>query len=212
MEWDEMDETQDMTSEESLETFQDVEELWVEEGKLTQGELAAQYLRGLDGNHEKLADYVERHYDETIGDFSPDLPIPITTRNMDLDGQGHPSSGVEFSRQEVDMGDGVSITGVFPEFDSRFDIELGDDAKDMTIHEQFTACRDAFLDHMYDDPEILVDLTLEDMDHLDEGYFPNGCTAQHNPRVGSFSIVDSDLHRRTGHTGGNALWTPSVRK
>ena len=209
MECNELHETQDITSED---TFEDTEALWLDEQELTQGELAAQYLRGLEGNHEKLANYVERHYDNSMGAFSPDLPIPITTRNMDLDGQSHPSSGVEFSRQEVDMGDGVSITGVFPEFDSRFDIELGDDAKDMTLHEQFSACRDAFLDHMYDDPEILEGLTLEDMDHLDEGYFPNGCTAQHNPRVGFFSIVDSDLHRRTGHTGGNALWTPKVHK
>ena len=200
----------DLETPEAADQLSDPDGLWLAEDDLTQGEKAADYLRGLD-HQEILADYVEKHYDDSLWDFSPDLPIPITTRNMDLEGESHPS-GVEFTRQEVDMGDGVTISGVFPEFESRFDTDLGDEARSMTLHEQFSACREHFLDRMYDDPKTLEGLTLEDMDHLEHGYFPGGCTAQHNARVGSFSIVDSDVHRQTGHTGGNALWTPKARK
>ena len=116
----------DLETPEAADQLSDPDGLWLAEDDLTQGEKAADYLRGLD-HQEILADYVEKHYDDSLWDFSPDLPIPITTRNMDLEGECHPS-GVEFTRQEVDMGDGVTISGVFPEFESRFDTDLGDEA------------------------------------------------------------------------------------
>ena len=136
----------------------DLPSLWVTEEELRSGDLAADYLRGI-GGQEQLADYVQRHFDDSFGPFSPDLPIPIITRNHALEGTTH-SSGVPFTRQEIDMGNNVRISGVFPNFESRFDVNLGDEARSMSAYEQALAVRDAFQDHMYDDPRYLEGLTL----------------------------------------------------
>lgn len=58
------------------------------------------------------------------------------------------------------------MEGVFPQFESRHHVELGEQANGMTIYQQFSACREDFHDHMFDSLEKLEDLTLEDMARL----------------------------------------------
>lgn len=153
---------------------------------------------------DKAADYIERHYD---GDeFIPGSPIPITTRNMALDGL-ESENGVPFERRTAELANGLTVEGVFPKFDSRHHVELGSAANDMSLHQQFSACRQDFQDHMFDNPEKLQGLTLGAMERmgLPQGYTPEGYTWQHNPETGSFDLVSKDDHS-VGHTGGNALW------
>ena len=77
----------------------------------------------------------------------------------------------------------------------------------MSLHRQFSACREDFQDHLYDSPETLRDITFGAMERMDspQGYAPAGFTWQHNPETGSFDLVSQDDHS-VGHTGGNALW------
>ena len=168
----------------------------------SEAEKAGNYARSM--GFEKAADYIERHYD---GDeFIPGEPIRITTRNMALEGM-ESENGVPFERRTAELTDGLSVEGVFPDFDSRHHVELGDEANDMSLHQQFNECRKDFQDHMYDNPAKLEGLTLQDMDRLNQpqGYTPEGYTWQHNPETGSFDLVSKDDHS-VGHTGGNTLW------
>lgn len=168
----------------------------------SEAEKAADYARSF--GFDKAADYIERHYD---GDeFIPGSPIPITTRNMALDGL-ESENGVSFERRTAELADGLTVEGVFPKFDSRHHVELGSSANDMSLHQQFSACRQDFQDHMFDSPEKLQGLTLGAMERLGlpQGYTPEGYTWQHNPETGSFDLVSQDDHS-VGHTGGNALW------
>lgn len=168
----------------------------------SEAEKAADYARSY--GFDKAADYIERHYD---GDeFVPGNPIPITTRNMALDGL-ESENGVSFERRTAELADGLSVEGVFPEFDSKHHVELGSAANDMSLHQQFSACREDFHDHMYDCPEKLQGITFGAMERMDlpQGYTPEGYTWQHNPETGSFDLVSQDDHS-VGHTGGNALW------
>ncbi len=168
----------------------------------SEAEKAADYARSF--RFDKAADYIERHYD---GDeFIPGDPIPITTRNMALDGL-ESENGVSFERRAAELTDGLSVEGVFPEFDSKHHVELGSAANDMSLHQQFSACREDFQDHMYDSPEKLQGITFGMMERMDspQGYTPEGFTWQHNPETGSFDLVSQDDHS-VGHTGGNALW------
>jgi len=168
----------------------------------SEAEKAADYARSY--GFDKAADYIERHYD---GDeFIPGTPIPITTRNMALEGL-ESENGVSFERRTAELADGLSVEGVFPEFDSKHHVELGSAANDMSIHQQFSACREDFQDHMYDSPEKLQGITFGAMERMDspQGYTPEGFTWQHNPETGSFDLVSQDDHS-VGHTGGNALW------
>lgn len=168
----------------------------------SEAEKAADYARSY--GFDKAADYIERHYD---GDeFIPGSPIPITTRNMALEGL-ESENGVSFERRTAELTDGLSVEGVFPEFDSKHHVELGSTANDMSLHQQFSACREDFQDHMYDSPEKLQGITFGAMERMDspQGYTPEGFTWQHNPETGSFDLVSQDDHS-VGHTGGNALW------
>lgn len=163
---------------------------------------AADYARSL--GFEKAGDYIERHYDGN--DYVPGEPIRITTRNMSLDGDTS-ANGIEFERRDAELAKGLVVNGVFPEFDSKHHIELGTTANDMSIYQQFSACREDFQDHMYDNPEKLESITFGDMERMDklQGYTPEGWVFQHNPETGSFDLVNKEDHR-VGHTGGNALW------
>lgn len=166
-------------------------------------ERAAEYVRSFEG-FDKAADYVARHFE---GDtFEPGDTISVSTRNQGLDGLTA-ENGVPFFRKEVELTDGLTLEGVFPDFGSRHHVELGDEVKDMSLHQQFSACRSDFQDHMFDDPEKLEGLTLGDMERMDapQGYAPQNWTWNHNPRTGSFDLVSAEQHA-VGHTGGNAFW------
>lgn len=173
-----------------------------EELNPSEAEKAADYARSL--GFEKAADYIERHYDGDV--FNPDNPIPITTRNMTLEGK-ESDNGVSFERRTAELTDGLSVEGVFPAFDSRHHVELGKEANNMTLHQQFSACRDDLQEHMYDNPDKIMDLPVGAMRRMElpHGYTPEGYTWQHNPETGSFDLVSKDDHS-VGHTGGNALW------
>ena len=163
---------------------------------------AAEYARSF--GFEKAADYIERHYDGDV--FVPGEPIPITTRNMALDGQKS-ENGVAFQRRTAELSDGLTVEGVFPDFESVHHVELGNSASDMSLHQQFSACKEDFQEHLYDDPERLQNITFGAMEKMDlpQGYTPEGYTWQHNPETGSFDLVSQKDHI-VGHTGGNALW------
>ena len=168
----------------------------------SEAEKAADYARSY--GFDKAADSIERHYD---GDeFIPGEPIPITTRNMAMDGL-ESENGVLFKRRTAELADGLSVEGVFPEFESKHHVELGNVANDMSVHQQFNACKENFQDHMYDSPEKLQDISFGAMERMEspQGYTPEGYTWQHNPETGSFDLVSQDDHS-VGHTGGNALW------
>lgn len=204
MEWEEFDaemtETTDVLEDEDY--FQDVSVTVAETEECTSAEQAADYARSF--GFEKAADYIERHYDGE--EFIPGNPIRITTRNMALDGEAA-ENGVFFERKITELTDGLSVDGVFPKFDSKYHVELGEKANDMSLYKQFSECRENFQDHMYDSSEILNGITFGDMERMDhpQGYTPEGYTWQHNPETGSFDLVLKTDHS-VGHTGGNALW------
>ena len=169
---------------------------------MSEAEKAAEYARSY--GFEKAADYIERHYDGEV--FVPGEPIPITTRNMGLEGDIS-DNGVAFERRTANLAEGLTVEGVFPNFESRHHVELGSEAKDMSLYQQFSACKADFQDHMYDESDILEGITFGAMERMDslQGYTPEGFTWQHNPETGSFDLVSQEDHA-VGHTGGNALW------
>lgn len=168
----------------------------------TPAEAAADYARSL--GFDKAGDYISRHF--AGEEFDPEEPIAISTRNEKLEGETS-ENGVSFARRTARLADGLYVEGVFPEFESHHHVELGEQANDMSIYQQFRACREDFQDHLFDSPEKLDGLTLGDMERLEnpQGFTPEGYTWQHNPETGSFDLVSSADHA-VGHTGGNALW------
>ncbi len=78
-----------------------------------EAEKVADYVRSF--GFDKAADYIERHYDGY--EFIPRSPIPITTRNMALDGL-ESENGVPFERRTAELANGLTVEDVFPKFES----------------------------------------------------------------------------------------------
>lgn len=174
----------------------------------TEAEKAAEYARNL--GFDKAGDYIARHYTGEV--FIPGDPIPISTRNMDLEGRCA-DNGVPFERCVAELTDGLVIEGVFPNFESKHHVDLGEAANDMSLYQQFSACKENFQIHMYDSPETIAGITLGEMERMDkpQGFSPAGYTWQHQPETGCFELVAKDDHS-VGHTGGNAFWGTSGKE
>lgn len=157
--------------------------------------------------YEKAADYAYRHCDEFVDIREGKPVIHFDTRNEELEGFYHNTANIEFKRKAVDYGDFI-IDGVWAEFESYKDVDLGPEAKEMTEAQQFERAKELLLEELYEDSdELLERSTLEDMDKLNGGYTIAGLTPHHNPLKGPYviSYCDSTPHKLAGHTGWNAF-------
>lgn len=201
-EWGDFDDVDTNISDGELGDTSDISPYTTVSVDQSEAQKAADYARSF--GYEKAADYISRHFE---GDkFVPGDPIQIGTRNQSLEGTTS-ENGVSFERRTAELTDGLTVEGVFPEFDSIHHVELGEKANDMSVYQQFNACKENLQDTMCDNQEFLQTVTVGEMDRLNapQGYTPEGYTWQHNPETGSFDLVSQDDHS-VGHTGGNALW------
>lgn len=130
----------------------------------------------------------------------------IQTRNESLEGKTHPETGVPFERKTVKDADGNEVTGVFPEFDSTFDAQLPEDLYQGTDKEQFSECNKQLKEKVENNPEFAKKFTPEQLEQIKNGDTPDGYTWHHNEETGKMQLVDSDVHTKTGHTGGKTIW------
>lgn len=134
------------------------------------------------------------------------ISYEIHTRNESLEGDRHPITGVPFERKTVEDSDGNEVTGVFPEFDSDFDAQLPEDLYEASDKEQFAECNRQLKEAVEKDPELAKKFTPEQLEQIKNGDTPDGYTWHHNEEKGKMQLVDSDIHAKTGHTGGKTIW------
>lgn len=134
------------------------------------------------------------------------ISYEIHTRNESLEGDKHPITGVPFERKTVEDSDGNEVTGVFPEFDSDFDAQLPKDLYEASDKEQFAECNRQLKEAVEKDPELAKKFTPEQLEQIKNGDTPDGYTWHHNEEKGKMQLVDSDIHAKTGHTGGKTIW------
>ena len=134
------------------------------------------------------------------------ISYEIHTRNESLEGDRHPITGVKFERKTVVDSDGNEVTGVFPEFDSDFDAQLPEDLYEASDKDQFAECNKQLKEAVEKDPELAKEFTPEQLEQIKNGATPDGYTWHHNEEKGKMQLVDSDIHAKTGHTGGKTIW------
>lgn len=134
------------------------------------------------------------------------ISYEIHTRNESLEGDRHPITGVKFERKTVEDSDGNEVTGVFPEFDSDFDAQLPEDLYEASDKDQFAECNKQLKEAVEKDPELVKEFTPEQLEQIKNGDTPDGYTWHHNEEKGKMQLVDSDIHAKTGHTGGKTIW------
>ena len=130
----------------------------------------------------------------------------IPCRNESLEGKEHPETGVPFKGRTVENDRGEKVEGVFPEFESDYDVQLPKNLEKASDAEQFAECNKQLKDAVEKDPKVAEKFTPEQLEQIKNGDTPDGYTWHHNEEKGKMQLVDSDTHARTGHTGGKAIW------
>lgn len=133
--------------------------------------------------------------------------IKLDTRNQSLEGTVHPETGVPFVRKVIDIGDGMKVEGVFPDFDSKFDVQLPEGMLKSSDVVQFNECNNQLkeaVEASIDKYKSIFD--KEQIEQILDGETPDGYTWHHDAEVGEMELVESDIHMKTGHTGGRTVW------
>ena len=139
-----------------------------------------------------------------VDEEKPQNELPC--RNKDLEGKKHPETGVPFVRKTVIDGDGREVSVVVPEFDSDFDAQLPEELEKSSDKEQFAECNKQLKEAIKNDPELKKKFTDEQLEQIENGDTPDGYTWHHDAEKGKLQLVDSEVHAKTGHTGGRTIW------
>lgn len=130
----------------------------------------------------------------------------ISTINQKLCGDKHPETGVPFIEKTVITDTGEPITGVFPQFDSALDLLLPDNLLQESDKKQFALCNQRLKEKCEQDIEFRKQFNADQLNDIYDGQTPDGYTWHHNEEKGKMQLIDSEIHGKTGHTGGRSIW------
>ena len=137
-------------------------------------------------------------------------PTYLRTINESLEGDRHPITGVPFVKKVIETLSGERIEGVFPVFESPFKAEIPEDTYLKGDKDQFRICNQQLAEKIDNDPNFAKQFTKDQIeqihDGIKDGSAPDGYVWHHEPESGVLSLVDSDIHGKTGHTGGRFIW------
>lgn len=133
--------------------------------------------------------------------------VRYPTRNEYLDGSAHPETGVPYERINT-IVDGKNIEHVRANFDdlSLQDIKLPDELRYASDKEQFTECNRQLKEILENNPESKTKYDEVQLEQIKNGDTPDGLTWHHDTEVCKMQLVDTEIHSKTGHTGGKAIW------
>lgn len=120
-------------------------------------------------------------------------------------GAEHPDTGVPFEKKQVEV-DGKSYEVVVPQFESTYDAQLPEDKYKAIDREQFKECNSQLKEDVAKNKELKEQFDEEQLEQINDGETPDGYTWHHDAEAGKMQLVDTETHRRTGHTGGRAIW------
>lgn len=134
--------------------------------------------------------------------------VQYKTDRHDLEGK-RGANGVAYECKTVVIN-GITVEGVFPVFDSAFDVQLSDNLLNSSNGAQFGACNKQLKAAIESDPEIRKKFTSDQLDEIADEDTPTGYTWHHNEEPGRMQLVKTADHDRTqggaAHTGGKSLW------
>lgn len=135
----------------------------------------------------------------------------LETKNMKLEGEVHPVTGVPFERYQVEKN-GVAYEIVAPRFESFYTVQLPEELYSASNKKQFKVCNletyhavmeDAKLCELFDDSQLY---------DLSKGITPSGYVWHHSVVTGEMQLVDRLTHEKTGHTGGRFIWGGGTKR
>lgn len=162
-----------------------------------------------DGTEESVSENEGEPNQESDNTREPDNKEEqvehIQCRNENLEGKEHPETGVPFERRQVEV-DGKQYEVVVPQFDSKYDAQLPEDKLKSTDREQFKECNAQLKEEVANNKDLRSQFDDEQIEQIENGDTPDGYTWHHDADVGKMQLVDTEVHQKTGHTGGRSIW------
>ena len=128
--------------------------------------------------------------------------------NSHLEGSSHSVTNVQFEKNPYEVEEGVVYTGVFPIFDSSFDVKLPEETYLMTDTVHIGIANMELYEAIQGNPELANELGFDSaaIENLKSTVTPVGYDWHHHEEPGKMQLVDEESHGKTGHTGGRAIW------
>lgn len=132
--------------------------------------------------------------------------IKLHAPNESLDGKKHPITEVEFYKKTIQVN-GQRIEGVFPIFESKFDVMLPYHLRTASDEVQFKYCVNKLKIAIDNSPELRKKFTKTQLERIKAGEprIP-GLTWHHHESPGRMQLVNSEVHAKTSHIGGKSIW------
>lgn len=131
--------------------------------------------------------------------------VELQTRNKALEGKRHPETNVLFVRKTINV-DGTKMEGVFPRFDSITDVYLPKDMRLESDTKQFVYCTKVLAKRIEANPSLAGKFSARQLEMIKNGDQPSNLLWHHSEVPGKMQLVNHNIHEKTGHTGGRAIW------
>ena len=131
--------------------------------------------------------------------------IQLKTLNSSLEGIKHDTTLVDYNRKSIEVG-GLRVEGFFPEFESVFNTRLSKENYNATDKNQFKECNSKLKETVQNDKILRKNFNEQQLEMIENRETPRGYTWHHNERIGEMQLVKTDVHNKTAHTGGKAIW------
>lgn len=155
-------------------------------------------------------------YDKILGDDDIDeilqgnsvieetKPRYIPTINEGMEGKS--IDGVKFIRKVFTLY-GEKVEGVFPVFESKFNVKLPEILHKASDNEQMRYCTKKLAERIERDPEFANEFSPRQLEQI-KNREPriSGLTWHHNEIPGKMQLVDANEHSAARHTGGKSIW------
>ena len=160
-------------------------------------------IKELPVNKEGVRNYTKA-FENKIKDIT--TPKEISTINEKYEGTGYPGTDVEYKRSKILM-DGKLCEGVFPRFESKFNVMLPKELHKASDDQQFKYCVEQLKKKIETNPELKSQFTDAQLQRIKDGAprIP-GLTWHHNEKQGLIQLVDAETHGICKHTGGRKIW------
>lgn len=171
------------------------------------GEVSEELKKDLDRTYESYRS--ENSWEEN----GKDMPLAdaehsqnqTRCRNECLEGREHPLSGIPFERREIEV-DGQRREVVVPIFESSYDAQLPEEMYKSSDHKQFQECNAQLKEEMQANPSLKERFDEVQREQIENGDTPDGYTWHHDADAGKMQLVETEIHQKTGHTGGRSIW------
>ena len=152
-----------------------------------------------DSDKEIIGNEKEKEVTIEKKKFDPDKEITgseqeksieyVKCLNEKLEGQCHEETGVPFEKRVIELED-KKIEGVFPKFESVFDVQLPKEMLTDKDKVQFKECNAQLKNAIENNPELYEKFTEEQREQIRNGDTPDGYVWHHDAEVGKLQLVD----------------------